>query len=339
MSDRPISEVAAKGGRARAKKLSAEERAGIARSAAESRWEAEREAGRVERILRATHAGELHIGGKAIPCAVLEDGTRVLTQVGFMEAVGRSGKPPAGKGSSFERIAPFFAPESLKPYISNDLRRSTTPIQFKTVQGRRAWGYRAELLPQVCEVYLKARDEGKLSKDQERFARACDALVRGLANVGIVALVDEASGYQDVRDRLALQAILDRFLQKELAAWAKRFPDEFYQEMFRLRGWAWKDVSSKRPVAVGKYTNDLVYDRLAPGLLAELENRNPRDEKGHRRAKHHQRLTEDVGHPALAQHLYAVIGFMRASESWQGFYNLLQRAYPKKNTTMLLPGI
>ena len=71
------------------------------------------------------------------------------------------------------------------------------------------------------------------------------------------------------------------------------------------------------------------------GLLAELENRNPRDEKGHRRAKHHQWLTEDVGRPALAQRLYAGIGFMRASESWQDFYSLLQRAYLKKNTTTI----
>ena len=181
MTERSISEVAPQGGRARAKNLSAEEPSNIARGAAESRWEAERDAGRVDRILRATHAGELHIGGQAIPCAVLEDGTRVLTQIGFLEAVGRSGKPAAGRGSSFERIAPFFALESLKPYISNELRRSTTPIQFKTVQGRRAWGYRAELLPRVCaRFYLKARDEGKLSKDQERFARACDVLVRGL---------------------------------------------------------------------------------------------------------------------------------------------------------------
>jgi hypothetical protein len=49
------------------------------------------------------------------------------------------------------------------------------------------------------------------------------------------------------------------------------------------------------------------------------------------------RLTEDIGHPALAQHLYALIGFMRVSGDWEQFYRMVQRAFPKKNTTMLLP--
>ncbi len=66
----------------------------------------------------------------------------------------------------------------------------------------------------------------------ERIAKAASLLIRGLAYVGIVALVDEATGYQEVRDKRALQSILDKYLRKELAAWAKRFPDEFCKEMF-----------------------------------------------------------------------------------------------------------
>jgi len=161
--------------------------------------------------------------------------------------------------------------------------------------------------------------------------------MRGLAHVGIIALIDDVTGYQEIRDRLALQAILDAYLRKELAAWAKRFPDEFYQQMFRLRGWQWQGMSINRPSIVGKYTNDLVYERLAPGILEELQNRNPKDEKGRRPARHHQWLTQDVGHPALAQHLHAVIGFMRASTKWDQFYRLLQRAFPKKGQTIELP--
>jgi hypothetical protein len=88
---------------------------------------------------------------------------------------------------------------------------------------------------------------------------------------------------------------------------------------------------------MAQYTNDLVYERLAPGILEELQARNPRDEHGRRRHKHHQWLTEDVGHPALAQHLYALIGFMRVASSWQQFYRLVDKAYPKKGSTLLLP--
>jgi hypothetical protein len=291
----------------------------------------------IEKVPRATHTGDLTIGEVRIPCAVLEDGTRVLTQWGFLRAIGRSGRPAAGRGSDVEKVAPFLALDNLKPYISKELNDSTKPIVFVTPRGVKAYGYKAEVLPQVCEVYLKARDNGVLLKTQEKFARACDALMRGLAHVGIIALIDEATGYQEIRDRKALQEILERFLLKEYAAWAKRFPDEFYKQMFRLKDWQWRGMRVNRPSVVGHYTNDLVYARLAPGVLKELQRLNPADNEGHRSAKHHQFLTADIGHPALQAHLYGVIGLMRAATTWDQFHRMLQRAYPKVGTTLLLP--
>ena len=125
--------------------------------------------------------------------------------------------------------------------------------------------------------------------------------------------------YQEIRDKKALQEILDRYLLKEFAAWAKRFPDEFYKQMFRLRGWQWRGMRVNRPSVVGKYTNDLIYQRLAPGVLEELQRRNPRDEKGNREGKHHQLLTPDLGIPALQNHLFATTKFMEASATWDQF--------------------
>jgi P63C domain len=151
-----------------------------------------------------------------------------------------------------------------------------------------------------------------------------------------VALIDEATGYQEIRDRKALEAILDAYLRKEFAAWAKRFPDEFYQQIFRLRGWIWKGMKVNRPQVVGHYTNDLVWDRIAPGLRKELEERNPKNERGQRRFRHPQWLTEDIGDPALAQHLYALMGLQRAcpDRGWKQFYEMVQRAFPKKGETV-----
>ena len=320
---------AAKGGEARAKKLTPEERSDIARLAASARWPDDSKS-----PPRATHEGTLTIGDTTIPCVVLQNGTRILTQWGFLRAIGRSGRPAAGRGSDVEKVAPFLALDNLSPYISKELADSTKPIVFRVPRGSPAYGYRAELLPKVCEVYLRARDDGVLLKSQEKFARACEILMRGLAHVGIIALVDEATGYQEVRDRLALQAILDRYLREEFAAWAKRFPDEFYRHIFRLRNWPWKGMKVNRPQVVAAYTKDIVYARLAPGILKELEARNPKDEKGYRKAAHHQWLTEDIGHPALAQHLYAVVGLMRISESWDEFKKILDRAYPRRGDTL-----
>ena len=154
--------------------------------------------------------------------------------------------------------------------------------------------------------------------------------------MGIIALVDEATGYQEVRDRLALQAILEKYISRELMPWTKRFPDEFYKEMFRLRDWQYSPVSVRRPSLIGKFTNDLLYSRLAPGVLAALKEITPRDEKGRTKHRFHQRLTEDVGHLKLAEHLSNIITLMKASAGWPGFYRLVQRALPKHGETLPL---
>lgn len=324
----------AKGGIARAKSLSPEERKEIARKGAEARWAAP----------KALYVGELSIGELRIDCAVLPDGTRVLSQRGVGRALGRGygGRDfrSTAEADAGGKLPFFLTANTLKPFISNELAAlASKPIPYRHGQGGGvAHGINASALPEICEVWLKARDAGVLSKPQLPIAAKAEIIMRGLAHIGITALVDEATGYQEVRDKQALQAILDQYLRKELAAWAKRFPDEFYDQMFRLKGWQRKDLSSpsRRPGAAGMYTNDIVYERLAPGILAELEARNPKNAKGSRKGKHHQLLTEDVGHPALAQHLHALIALMRASSSWEQFMVMLNAAFPKKNETMLL---
>lgn len=323
---------AAKGGLARAKNMTPEERSASARAAVEARWE---KAGK-KPIPVATHTGELPIGDALIPCAVLEDGTRVLTQWGFLRAIGRSGRPAAGRGSGVEKVAPFLSLDNLKPFVSKELEDSTKPILFQVAKGGRAYGYKAEILPKVCEVYLKAREAGKLFKSQQKFARACEILTRGLAHVGIIALVDEATGYQDERARDALAKILEAFIAKELRPWVRTFPSEFYKEMFRLRNIPYRE-DVKRPQYIGVLTNDLVYSRLAPGVLDELRRLTPRDEKGRLKSHLHRRLTEDIGNPKLLQHLSAVTALMKASDKWDEFKLMVDRALPKYKRYKALP--
>jgi len=324
------------GGIARAEKLSPEQRKEIARNAALARWDVD--------VPQATHEGAFRLGNANLKAAVLPNGKRILFQATFLRAIGRSRSPKGGTGvlSTVDQLPFFLQADQLRPFITSELIESTTPIFYRTKKGNRAVGYDADLLPDVAEVYLKLRDasleQGKpIPKTYLHIVRACDAITRGLARVGIAALIDEATGYQEVRDRRALQAILDRYLRKELAAWAKRFPDDFYQEIFRLRGWEWRGMKVNRPQVVANYTKDFVWERLAPGILRELEARNPKTEKGYRKARHHQWLTDEIGHPQLAQHLYAVVGLMRAAGSWEQFKSMLNRAFPKKGMTLELP--
>ncbi|MDE2105978.1 MAG: P63C domain-containing protein [Patescibacteria group bacterium] len=315
---------ASKGGRARAEKLSPEERKEIAKTAAKRRW------GGVAKA-KATHVGELHLADRTINCANLEDGRRVLTQETFLHAIGRARKAKAGTGSTqmVDGLPPFLAAANLNQFIDEDLRRSTEPILYRTPKGGRAFGYEARLLPLVCNVYLKARDKGELTKQQEHIAVACDILIRGLAEVGINALVDEATGYQYDRARRAMAEILEQFIAKELVKWAKMFPDDFYRELFRLKNCPiGMHLSTKRPRWVGRTTVNLIYRRLAPGVLTELQKLTPRDEKGRLKHKLFMRLTEDIGHPKLREHFVKLITLMKAADDWPTFKKLVNRALP-----------
>lgn len=284
------------------------------------------------KLPKATHDGELKFGDITISCAVLEDGRRVLTQEGFLAAIGRAKKAKGGQGASVVDNPPaFLAANNLKSFIPKNLEESTTtPIIFNLKTGGRGYGYPAELLPAVCKVFLDARDAGALLPNQQHIAAKCDILIRGLATVGIIALVDEATGYQVDRDRDALRKILEAYILDQYLPWTKRFPDEYYRQLFRLRRWQYSPPSVKRPQVVGRITNNLVYKQLPPGVLEELRKRNPTNEKGHRSRRFHQYLTEDIGNPHLERHLASVIALMRASANWDTFKRLFARAFSTK---------
>jgi hypothetical protein len=285
--------------------------------------------GRPRNPPRAAYEGVLKIGDKEIPCAVLEDGTRVLTQWGFYRAIGRSGRPAGGWGSDIEKVAPFLALDNLKPYVSNELADSK-PIIFRAPRGGQAYGYRAELLPKVCEVYLRAREDGVLLKTQLKFARACEILTRGLAHVGIIALVDEATGYQQDRARDELNRILEAYISAELLPWTKRFPNEFFKQLYRLNGWNYIEGNHKRPRYVGGMINTLVYEHLPPGVLPELKRVNPPNDSGRRKHTHHQFLTPQTGHPHLDKQIIEVTALMRVSDDKETFRKLFGKAFPKR---------
>jgi hypothetical protein len=292
-----------------------------------------------DKILKATHDGVLKIGNVILPCAVLEDGTRVLTQQGFFRAIGRKGK---SKGQTIidgsYQLPTFLRAKNLKPFIEQELAAPTAPIVFQPLHGgRTAFGYKAELLTDVCKAFLAAQDAGVLTAAQIHIAIQCGILMRGFAHVGIIALIDEATGYQDFRIKRALAKILEKYIADELRKWTKTFPDEFYKELFKLKGWKFHVPLKKKPWPVGNLTDDLVYKRLAPGVRDKLREVNIKDKKGRRKAMHHQWLTPDLGHPKLKEHLAAVIALMKASSNWRNFYRLLNRALPVWGKTLELP--
>lgn len=326
-----------KGGLARASSLSPSRRKAIAQLGAAAKKKALTSDVEQPVFPVATHGSHdrpLRIGDVEIPCYVLPDETRVLALRGLHTALRMS---HGGGQGGVRKIAALMERIEKKGIDINKLSvRANSPIQFIPPHGGKpATGYDATILPDICSAILKAQNAGVLDKRLDYLAERAELLQHGFATLGIIALVDEATGFQEDRAKDALQQYLERFLRKELAAWVQRFPNEFFKELYRLKRWPWSG-SSRRPGVVGFYIRDLVYERLGPGVIEELEERNPSDGKGRRKAKHHQWLTEDIGHPALAQHMHALIGFMRAAESWVDFLVRFNRAFPKRGDTLPL---
>lgn len=309
------------GGLARANALTPERRREIARKGVQARKA-------LSTAPKATHGSADHplvIGNTEMACYVLEDGRRVLSQRSLQVGVGfsRSG----GKGGA-RRIVQFLQGLRDRGLEINDLiARADNPIVFKNTTGVTVVGYEATILADICEAVLEARNKGILLASQEHIAHQCEVLVRGFARVGIISLVDEATGYEKDRERNALAKILEAFVAKELQPYMKTFPSEYYEELFRLRGLSYPPENPRfRPQYFGVLTNDIVYERLAPGLLEELKKKAAKDE---RKAHLHRRLTQEVGHPKLREHLASVVTAMKLSHDYSDFIAKLNRLHPR----------
>ncbi len=289
----------------------------------------------------ATHTGTLRLLDQDFPCAVLEDGSRVLTQSDFMEAMGMyySGwiakNAPAETSSLAADIPHFLAQKGLIPFIDKHLGHlQNIVLKFKTERGAQAHGIRAEIIPKICDVFIDAGLKGSLGKRQKQVADKAMLLMRALAHVGIVALVDEATGYQRDRARDALAKILEAYVAKELQPYVRTFEPIFYENMFRLRGLPFPpEKASYRPSYFGHLTNDIVYSRLAPGVLTALKEEAKKEE----RATHlHRLLTPGFGRMELIKHLMLLRAYMQDSSNWQEFIAKLNKYAPRFNETIPL---
>jgi hypothetical protein len=325
----------AKGGIARATKLSPEQRSEIAKKAAVTRWSDD-----IPNAICGTPDQPLKIDNIEIQCYVLENETRVLTQTGLQQGIGMSASGGSSIGSHrltklIERIASKHLPNI--PELDSLSSRIQNPIKFKLPNGGTAYGYEATILADICDAILAARKAKLLQPQQSHIPDRCETLLRGFARVGIIALVDEATGYQDLRAKNALSRILEAFIAKELQPYVQTFPADYYKETFRLRGLQYPNDSVRRPQYFGILTNDVIYKRLAPGVLKELKNVTLRDDVGRARHKYFQRLTSNIGYPKLRELLGAVVAIMKLSNNWHDFVNKLDTQYPRYGDTIPLP--
>ena len=245
--------------------------------------------------------GKLKIGDLLLDCHVLNDERRVFTQGEMVRAL--------TGGTDSSNLARYL---SRNPLITDDL--SGGPIRFRIPGNPQlAVGSEATLLIEICERYLDARAQKLLRPNQLHLARHAEIVVRSCAKVGIIALIDEATGYQKVRARNALQVKLQAFIADELQEWALMFPEEFWLELARLEGVHYSARS--RPLRWGKYVMLFVYDAIDGDVGKALREKNPNP---HFLQNHHQWLKQ-FGRDKVHDQIQRVITIMKLCKDMDEF--------------------
>lgn len=280
----------------------------------------------IEPEFKESFLGSVKLGEKNIPCAVLVDNNNKPTRVFIEREI--VGLLTGNKKGGLDR---YLQPKNLQPYVPKKFLGGvkSSVIKFK-LNGRDAHGFIGTDLIDICKMYYDARKDKKLLQSQEHLADIAEMIVFAFAKTGVDAVIDEVTGYQDIRVKGALQEILNQYLLDEAKKYQVTYPIELYKQWFRLNNWEWKEQNAqKRPSVIGKWTNKYIYERIAPNILQELERKNPKNDKGYREYKHFQFLTDEVGEPKLREFFGGLIALARATSSWRKYTELVERAYPK----------
>lgn len=308
-----------KGGKARSKALSAEERQQIAREAAIRRWE--------DPAIKATFGAAdkpIRIADIEVPCYILEDGRRVITMNGMLDtfAMARGGAMVKG----MNRLELFISGERIRQYISNELfEKIKNPIKFRNGRSD-AYGFDSDTLIDVAEAVIKADNKGELQTQQIVIAHQCRVITSSLTRIGLIALIDEATGYQQKRENDELQQILTAYLLPEHRPWMQTIPEEFTKEIYRVYGWV-RQPNNRGPRYAGKLIRQLIYERMPKPILPKLDEVNPANGRYQRKHKHHQFLTEKQGMDHFRSQVITVMTLLRISRDKSEFKRHLETLF------------
>lgn len=294
-----------RGGAARAAKMTPEERSASSRRAAAARWAKPPLGVTIEPSPEddatmppspfAKHKGTVTLGGYPIDVYVLDTGDRVISMRGAVKAI--TGKDAGNLGE-------YLAIQGLKDYINKDLVLVETKDFFISGTQFRGVGITAEQFEAILTAYVQALAAGKLATDrQKEIATTCAMLSTSFLKLGIVALIDEATGYQYERAQDALNVKLQAYIADELRDWETTFPDELWELFGKLTNW--KGPLHSRPKWWGHLVNELIYQALDPDIAKYLKENKPKPVHGQ---NYHQWMTKDVGLKALISHIYKIIG-------------------------------
>jgi hypothetical protein len=318
------SAFASLGGKARAAAMTPKERSESASRAAVHRW------AKVAGLPSETYGGSIAIGGLSLSAAVLDNKQRVFSSPSVGRAFGSKGSGAYRLEPGERELPSCIATGDVEPFLSAELRELlNSPVIYRSkATGRATHGIPAETVPVICAAIIDADDAGKLRSTQRYLVEVAMVLRHGFARVDILALIDEATGYQAGRARDELERLLEAYVAEGMRPWVKWFPDRFFQQIYRLHGWRYQIGVAQGPRCVGRFINEYVRGGLPVEVLDELRRWSPLADGQRRRHRHCQFANEDIGHPALDRHLASVMTLMSVSASHDHFKELFRLAFP-----------
>ena len=260
--------------------------------------------------------GQIDLGGDPVDCYVLDDGRRVLSLRATLKAIANVDAGNLGE---------YIGARSLKPFLDKDKILGELPDFHIPGTQFRGKGMTSNQFEDICRAYVQALNTGDDLTDRQReIAIKCAIITSGLTRLGLDALIDEATGYQYVRDEDALQVKLRAFIAEELRAWEKTFPDELWEEFGRLTNW--KGALHDRPKYWGKLVIELIYDTLDPDVARFLRDNRPPPN-----VRWHQQLTENYGVHQLVSRCYEVIGLSKSCRTMGELRKRVSHHYGKQS--------
>lgn len=263
--------------------------------------------------------GVLELGESRLPCHVLSDGRRVIAQRELTGVLTGGRKGGLTRYLETNRVSQYIDAGEVN---SRAVRFSIPGENFE------ALGYEAVLLIEICDAYLRAREDRKLTRAQQHIAQQAEIIVRTTAKLGIEALVDEVTGYQAVREKNALQLKIQAFIAEEMQEWARMFPEEFWMELARLEHVHYS--ARQRPIRWGRYVMAFVYDAVDGDIGQELRRINPNP---HYKQNHHQWL-KNYGREKVRDHLNQVLGVMKLCRDMPDFNAKFAHVFKKSPLQM-----
>jgi len=293
------------------------------------------------KIPKATHHGELVIDNIKISCVVLEDGRRLISIRNIASALGRKGGGAywqRKKSDSSGALLPeYIALPNLEPFISLETRKKLLEtIVYTDVFGRKRSAQSPDLLALICDIWLKARDNGALATQaQEKSAKKAEEIIRSLAKVGIIVLIDEATGFINEKHQFEYRELFKEFIREEAGQYEKQFPDPLYDVFYKIYNLSKPLKKNHRPLFFARVTRKYVYKPLAGSdgaLLDILNDKTPiiTTNSGSKRRKHKlYQFLEKVGIDSLQAHIWQLIGIGRAAKNKREFDTLFGLVFPK----------